>query len=297
MHIPAEMINGAICPVTTAIAMTGVGAAGVALYKNREKAPSAGMFSLVTAAVFGLQMLNFPVWEGVSGHLLAGVLAASIIGVPAAVVSMTLVLLVQAFLFADGGVDMLGANITNMALIGTGLGGLLRAFLVKRGLNSPLATALAAAVAVDLAAGGLALELSAAGKGSWAMTVILLGIHALIALAEGTATGLMVLVWEKVQAHQAPRRAYATVGGLVALCLALIPIASAFPDGFEWVMERFSLLPEPAGFVGAPLAADLVASIPGAGTSTSALAAGVVGVLAVALCAFALMRPLAVRER
>ena len=48
---------------------------------------------------------------------------------------------------------MLGANITNMALIGTGLGGLLRVFLVQRGLNSPLATALAAAVAVDLAAG------------------------------------------------------------------------------------------------------------------------------------------------
>ena len=293
MHIPSEMLNGAVCPVTAVIAATGVGAAGVALLKNKKNAPPAGLFAVVTAAVFGLQMINFPVWQGISGHLLAGVLAAAVIGVPAAVLSMTLVLLVQAFLFGDGGIGMLGANILNMAVIGAGIGGLLRTLFVKRGMRSHFATALAAFVSVELAAGGVALQLAACGKGSLAMAGTLLGIHAGIALAEGMASGLMAFGWERVRADRALRTAYVAAGVSAVACLALAQFASAFPDGFEWTMERFGLMAGADGFA-APFADYAVR---GFGGIASAMSAGAIGMLAVALCAFALLRPLAAGKR
>lgn len=293
MHIPSEMLTGAVCPVTAVIAATGVGAAGVALYKNKKDAPSAGLFAVVTAAVFGLQMINFPVWQGISGHLIAGVLASAVIGVPAAVLSMTIVLLVQAFLFGDGGIDMLGANIMNMAIIGTGLGGILRAWLIKRGTRSHFATALAAFASVELAAGGVALQLASCGKGSLAMVGTLLGVHAAIALAEGVASGLLAFGWEKVHANRPLRTAYVAAGLFVVVCLALAPFASAFPDGFEWTMERFGLMSGAKGFA-APFA-DY--SVQGIGGIASALSAGVIGAVSVAIFAFALLRPLAIGKR
>ena len=66
MHIPSEMLTGAVCPVTAVIAATGVGAAGVALYKNKKDAPSAGLFAVVTAAVFRTSNDKFPC---LAGHL------------------------------------------------------------------------------------------------------------------------------------------------------------------------------------------------------------------------------------
>ena len=72
----------------------------------------------MSAFVFAAQMVNFPVGPGVSGHLLGGVLASVLLGPWAGAVVIAAVLLVQCFLFADGGSDGAGANFVNMGLVG-----------------------------------------------------------------------------------------------------------------------------------------------------------------------------------
>ena len=75
------------------------------------------MAGLVAAFVFAAQMLNFPVAAGTSGHLLGGALAAVLAGPYTAVLAMTVVLLIQALLFADGGLTALGVNIVLMGIV------------------------------------------------------------------------------------------------------------------------------------------------------------------------------------
>ena len=87
---------------------------------------------LVAAFVFAVQMLNFPVANGTSGHLLGGVLAAVLVGPYAGALAVTVVLVVQALLFADGGLSALGLNVVNMALVGAFAG--YGVFLVVRRL-------------------------------------------------------------------------------------------------------------------------------------------------------------------
>ena len=69
MHIPEQMMNGAICPVTAGIAVTGLAAAGYAAFKTKKK-PSLSFFASVAAFIFAAQMLNFPIGGGTSGHYL-----------------------------------------------------------------------------------------------------------------------------------------------------------------------------------------------------------------------------------
>ena len=90
------------------------------------------MAGLVAAFVFAVQMLNFPIFcAGVSGHLLGGALAAILVGPWVGALCVCVVLIVQALVFADGGVTALGLNITNMALLGTAAGYLLAVALLR----------------------------------------------------------------------------------------------------------------------------------------------------------------------
>ena len=295
MHVPSEMLAGSLCPVTAAVAVVGVGAATLALLRERTSAPRAGRFALVCAAVFGLQMLNYPVAGGVSGHLIAGVFAAALLGVPAGVLAMAVVLTLQTLLFADGGLSMLGANVLNMAILGAGAGGLIRLAMKRRGLSDAWATGLAAAASVELAALALSLQLLAGSPAPAAAIAQLIAVHAVLALVEGAATAALVGLCAPVADAARARRGYAALAGLVLVCLAAAPFASAFPDAFEWTMTRFNLLPDAPNFARAPFANYTVASI--AQASVSAFAAGVAGVVAVMAASFALMKPFARRSR
>src|SRR5688572_20666457 len=124
MHISNGIING---PVSLAYLGIAVALLAVCLNRSRQDlsdrlAPMAG---LVAAFIFAVQMLNFPVLPGVSGHLLGGALAAILVGPWVGALCVTVVLVVQALVFADGGVTALGLNVTNMAVIGTATGYLL----------------------------------------------------------------------------------------------------------------------------------------------------------------------------
>lgn len=155
MHVPDGFLNLPTSAATAVVAAAGVGLAvrGARRELDERTAPLAG---LTAAFIFAAQMLNFPVAAGTSGHLLGGALAAILVGPWTATLCVTVVLIVQAFLFADGGITALGTNITLMALIGVWVGwGIFRLamkVLPKKLATVPIAGAVGGFVSVPVAA-------------------------------------------------------------------------------------------------------------------------------------------------
>ena len=159
-------------------------------------APMAG---LVAAFIFAAQMLNFPVLPGVSGHLVGGALAAMLVGPWVAALCVSVVLIVQALVFADGGLTALGLNITNMALVTTAVAYLvivaLLRVLPRTAAGLAVTAFVASVVSVVVAAlafvaqywlgGAVTLE---AGSGRLAATMA--GVHVLIGVGEGVITAI-----------------------------------------------------------------------------------------------------------
>jgi cobalt/nickel transport system permease protein len=117
-----HMSDGLVNAPTSVVFGLAIAAVALCAWKARAEldertVPLAG---LVAAFIFAVQMINFPILPGVSGHLLGGALAAILVGPYTGVLCIAIVLVVQSLLFADGGVTALGMNITNMALIGGG---------------------------------------------------------------------------------------------------------------------------------------------------------------------------------
>src|SRR5262245_10454686 len=109
MHIPDGFIDGSTSATVGAMAIAGVGVccAKSSRVLDDKQVPMAG---LSAAFVFAAQMLNFPVASGTSGHLLGGVLAAVLVGPWTGALCVSVVLVVQALVFADGGLTALGLN-------------------------------------------------------------------------------------------------------------------------------------------------------------------------------------------
>ncbi len=198
MHVPDAFLD---IPTSVATAVGSAAVVGVALRGARRElddkaAPLAG---LVATFVFAAQMLNFPVGAGTSGHLLGGTLAAVLVGPWTGMLCLSVVLLVQSLLFADGGVTALGTNITLMGVIGVGVGWLvfrgLQLALPKRvGLVAPIA-AVAACCSVLAAALGFVGLYAVGGTVPIpldSLTAAMLSWHALIGLGEAAITGLVV---------------------------------------------------------------------------------------------------------
>ena len=129
MHIPDGFIDVQTSTVFAGLAAAGVATAlkGARTQLDEKTAPLAG---LTAVFIFAVQMLNFPVAAGTSGHLLGGALAAVLVGPWAATLALTVVLLMQGFLFADGGLTAIGLNVFNMGVIGVWAG--YGAFLLLR---------------------------------------------------------------------------------------------------------------------------------------------------------------------
>jgi len=296
MHIPQNLLDGSICPVTAAVSGLCLAGAAFAAYRSAEK-PDALRFAAVSAFIFAAQMMNFPISGGTSGHLLGGVLASALLGVPFGVLALALVVALQAVVFADGGLNVLGANILNMAVIGAGLGGLLRLWLLDKlppGESRVwLAAGLASWASVMLAALAVAIELASTGVLPLGTVVpAMLGVHALIGIGEAVITCVALALFARSTAGSRPAArsfaAPALAALLIALCLS--PFASPLPDGLEAVMAHYQVLHEAAPPFVTPLADYQVAGIASEGVSTSL--AGVFGVLLTFLAAGALAWPL-----
>lgn len=121
MHVPDGFLDAPTSAVTGVVAAGAVAVAlrGARAELDERTAPLAG---LTAAFVFAVQMMNFPVGAGTSGHLIGGALTAVLVGPWTAVLCMTVVLLVQAVLFADGGLTALGTNVVLMSVVAVGVG-------------------------------------------------------------------------------------------------------------------------------------------------------------------------------
>lgn len=118
MHIPDNYLSPATCAVMFAVAAPVVAVSAkkvqVQLKEHRELAP---MLGIAASLSFLMMMFNVPVPGGTSAHAVGGTLLAILIGPQAACIAVTVALILQAFLFGDGGILALGANIFNMAVI------------------------------------------------------------------------------------------------------------------------------------------------------------------------------------
>jgi cobalt/nickel transport system permease protein len=196
-------IADGIIDAPTSIAFGAVAAAGVSLAVVRARRDlndrTAPMSGLVAAFVFAVQMLNFPILPGVSGHLLGGALATLLVGPWLGILCVSVVLLIQSLLFADGGLSALGLNITNMAIITSLVTAALVALLVRRDrLSSRSITQIAFAVALLAVLAGAAGFLGQYALGGTLsisferLASLQLGFHTLIGLGEGLITAITV---------------------------------------------------------------------------------------------------------
>lgn len=298
MHIPQDLISGSLCPVTAAVSGLFLAGAAWTAYRSAEK-PHALHFAAISALVFAAQMMNFPISGGTSGHLIGGVLASALLGVPFGVLALALVVSIQALVFADGGLTILGANVLNMAIIGAGLGGVLRLWLLKTlpagGTRFWMATALASWASVMLAALACSVELALAGVLPLSeVAPAMLGVHALIGVGEALITGAALVLFDRPavieRAVPASRRFAAPTLAALLIALCLSPFASSWPDGLEAVLTQYQVLHEAAPLFVTPLADYQVAGVASEMLSTGL--AGLIGVVLTFLVASALVLPL-----
>jgi cobalt/nickel transport system permease protein len=291
----------------------------LALRQVRRRLPPrrVPLLGVAAAFLFAAQMVNFPVAGGTSGHLVGGVLAAALLGPSAAIVVLTTVLIVQCFLFADGGVLALGANVFNMAIVGAAGGyaiyhGVCRWLPGRRGQVA--AVAFAGWCSTVLAAVSCAGQLAWSGTVRWeAAFTAMASVHMVIGIGEGVIGALVLLAIQRVRPDLASEgseglgrggtRPYLGKWGevvgyglLAALGVALFvaPVACSWPDGLESVAARLGFEHRAVAPLVAAPAADY--RVPGVHWAAGATAlAGAVGTVVVFGLAVVLARAL-VRE-
>lgn len=305
MHIPDGMLD----------TKTWVGAwlvsgsfLGIAVRRVRSALSDSRivLMAVLAALIFALQMLNFPVAGGTSGHFAGGAAAAIVLGPWAAVVVISAILVVQALVFADGGIAALGANMLNMAVIGPFVGWwVYRAFARLRDTRGPkVAGAFVAGwVAAVASALAVAAELSLSGRADIAIVGVAMGFwHGLIGIGEGLVTAGLVAYLLSVRPDllgDKPREATSTRGVALVLAAAALAaagisfIASSHPDGLEYVYERVGAPFSSQALLKSPLPDYALPNV--ANETVAGVLAGVVGVIVTGALLYALLA--AVRQR
>ena len=198
MHIPDGFID-----IPTSAAFAGIAAVGVGLSLRGAKSSldekTAPLAGLTATFIFAVQMLNFPVAAGTSGHLLGGALAAVLVGPFAATLAITVVLLMQGLLFADGGLSAIGLNVFNIAVVGVWVGygifWMAKKILPKSNASIALAAAIAGLISVPIAAAGFVLQYAIGGTSTITVAADLgamISTHILIGIGEAIITGFAV---------------------------------------------------------------------------------------------------------
>ena len=195
MHIPDGFLSVNAWAPTWLISVGGIGYClrKATLTLKDKMIPLMGVMS---AFVFCAQMVNFPVAGGTSGHLLGGVLVAALLGPYAGAVVITVVLIVQCFIFQDGGLTSLGANILNMSIIGA-MGGYVIYNPIRTVLRGQkgiiVGVAIAAWASVVLASCACAIELAISGTSPLKVVLPAMVIsHMLIGIGEAIITSFII---------------------------------------------------------------------------------------------------------
>lgn len=312
MHIPDGFLDTKTAAATAALSVIGLGTS--LRHASRHLPPRRiPLIGLAAAFIFVAQMINFPVASGTSGHLLGATLAAVLLGPAAAVLVMSTVVIVQALLFADGGILALGANIFNMAIVGPlcGFGVYRLVHIVFRGEYGRLvAVGVASWFSMVVAAIFCAGELAWSGTVAWsAVFPAMAGVHMITGLFEASVTMIVIASIARARPELLNDNIPSATGrerttGFVLVALLLIgvlllvtPHASELPDGLEKVASTlgFDHQAIPNQAVPAPME-NYVA--PGTESPTMAvLLAGLVGAIAVLALSTLLARVLLPRAK
>ena len=198
MHIPDGFID---LPTSLAFTAVSTAAVGVALKqaKNELSEKTAPLAGLTAVFIFAVQMLNFPVAAGTSGHLLGGALAAVLVGPWVATLALTIVLLLQALLFADGGLTALGLNVFNISILAVWIAYFIFITLKKILPNSKtfliVSSAIAALISVPASAFGFWVQYAIGGNATFPLETVLtamISTHILIGVGEAIITVLTI---------------------------------------------------------------------------------------------------------
>jgi cobalt/nickel transport system permease protein len=238
MHIPDNFLSMPVWATLDAVSIPAIGLMVKRAGRELEDT-SIPLLGVMGAFVFAAQMINFPVGIGTSGHLVGGALLAFTLGAAPATIVMTVIIAIQAFVFQDGGVLALGANVFNMAVAGV-LAGYLP-FWTWGARRRRSAIFIGAFLSV-MVSGSLALgELLISGVAMpRPLILVSMALFAMSALIESAITISVVQAIEKlnpglVQKPEASNwRALSVLSG-VALALGLVGFlwASSAPDGIQ----------------------------------------------------------------
>jgi len=260
MHIPDGFLSAPVWVTFDALSFPAVGL--VARRTQRHIADAKiPLLGVLGAFVFAAQMINFPVGVGTSGHLVGGTLLAVVLGPAPAAIVMTAILAIQAFVFQDGGIISLGANIFNMALAGV-LAGYLPYRIWGRGPRRSAAI-FAGGVLSVLTSACLALaELLISGvRMPGRLLWMSLGLFLVSAVIEGAITLAVVRAIERLNSQWIPRpdeggsRAIPVLAfGAVILSVVGFLLASAAPDGIWRLAGELQLAAQSPAWLHAPLA-------------------------------------------
>lgn len=289
LHIPDGFLNMPIALLCWAIAILLLAMATRRVQEafGERQVPLMGVMA---AFIFAAQMINFPVAGGTSGHLLGGALAAIALGPWAGMLVMASVIGVQALLFQDGGLVVMGANILNMGLLTALIGYGLYRGVIGRSREVRLTVAGVAAW-LSVMAGALATSLQLWLSGTARLDIVvpaMLGVHALIGVGEAliTVAALAFILRTRpdllraVEGAARGSRGWVVAGLLAALAVVLLsPLASANPDGLERVAMDLGFVDQGAN---APYQILPDYTVPLLGTTPlSTVMAGVIGALVV----------------
>lgn len=297
MHTPDGFLTNWVCVLTLIITSVTLIVAVISTRKWLTK-QKALLMAALSAVIFGFQMLNFPIGNGTSGHLIGGAIVAILLNPHAAILVLAVVLLVQTFIYGDGGVLALGANILNMGIIAS-----YTAYYTYQPLKKrfPLLSGVFASwLSVIAASLSCAFLLGISGTISFTKVIpAMLLTHIFIGLGEGIITGGIFLYikrtkHELLEKQKAPNLIkYITISTALALLVTLfaLPFASEHPDGLEQVALRL-------GFFEKAIEIYTFSPMPdytflGKESYLSALIAAIIGMAATFGLGYAITKPLA----
>ena len=256
MHVPDGFMN------VTMSAATGVISFGTLwAYIRSAKDLIADKFialtGMMSALIFVLQMINFPVAAGTSGHLLGGALAVIVLGPRLGLICLSVVVIIQSLLFADGGLSALGVNVLNMAIVTSATSWFIVKYWVKfigKNRTSIISVSVIAGIlSVVFSSIAFTIQYAIGGTISIPVGTVLIAMvttHLIIGLGEGIITALiitllmrvrpdLVYAYDRTDENTTKVSFYGLFIILILLLSLVTPFASSSPDGLESVAEEF----------------------------------------------------------
>ena len=256
MHVPDGFMN---VPMSAATGLISFGTlwAYIRSAKDLIADKFIALTGMMSALIFVLQMINFPIAAGTSGHLLGGALAVIVLGPRLGLICLSVVVIIQSLLFADGGLSALGVNVLNMAIVTSATSWFIVKYWIKLiGKNKTSivsVSVLAGILSVVFSSIAFTIQYAIGGTISIPVGTVLLAMvttHFIIGFGEGIITALIITLlirvrpdliyaYERSDENTTKVSFYGLFIILILLLSLVTPFASSSPDGLESVAEDF----------------------------------------------------------